>query len=71
MGRIDLHRPVLQDWEELLVLPDAFLCEENRAGIADDNAQPDDNPERYQHNDADARQDDVDEAFKKELIHFF
>ena len=70
MGRIDFHRAVFQDREELLVLPDALLAEEDWAWIADDDAQADDDPERYQNNDADARQDDVDEPFEKMLIHF-
>ena len=69
MGRVDLHRTVFQDGEELLVLPDALLAEEDRARIADDDAQADDDPEGYQHDDADAGQDDVDEAFKKMLVH--
>ena len=67
--RVDLHRAVFQDGEELLVLPDAPLAEEDRAGVADDDAQSDDDPEGYQHDDADAGQDDVDEAFKKMLVH--
>ena len=68
MRRIDFHRPIFQNREELLVLPDAPLAEENRAWIADDNAQADDDPEWYQNNDANARQNDVDESFEKELI---
>ena len=70
MRRIDLHRPIFQDGEELLVLPDALLAEKDRAWIADDDTQADDDPERYQDNDANARQDDVDEAFEKMLVHF-
>ncbi len=54
MGSIDFHRAVLQDREQLLVLSDALLSKENRAGIADDDAQPDDNPKWYQDNDANA-----------------
>ena len=70
MRRIDFHRPVFQDGEELLVLPDSLLAKKNRAWIADDDAQADDDPERYQDDDANARQDNVDEPFEKMLVHF-
>jgi hypothetical protein len=71
MRRVDFHRAVFQDREELLVLPDAFLAEEDWAWIADDYAQADDDPEWYQDNDADARQDKVNKPFEKMLVHFF
>ena len=70
MRCIDFHRPVLQDGEQLLVLPDALLTEKDRAWIADDDTQADDDPEWNQNNDANARQDNVDKSFEKMLIHF-
>ena len=70
VGRVDLHCAVFQDREELFVLPDTLLAEEDRARIADDNAQANDDPEWYQYNDTDAGQDDVDETFKKMFVHF-
>ena len=71
MRRIDLHCTIFQDGEELLVLPDALLAEKDRAWIADNDAQADDDPERNQNNDANARQDNVDKSFEKMLIHFY
>lgn len=70
MRCIDFHRPVLQDWEKLLVFSNTLLFEENWPWITNDDAQAYDDPEWNQDNDANARQDNVDEAFEKELIHF-
>ena len=71
MRRIDLHCTIFQDGEELLVLPDSLLAKKDRAWIADDDAQADDDPEWNQNNDANARQDNVNKSFEKMLIHFF